>query len=130
MCYSVVFGGIVHLIRRMLSPSLAAALGAAAVGGTVGATAIMSGAHAATLVPVTGLPGFGQVVVDKAANRVFVSEGTTASSSISTTPAQGIVVADLSGNYLTTIDQGTGAEGLTLAPDGMLYAALSTAGEI
>jgi hypothetical protein len=119
----------VHLIRRMLSPSLAAALGAAAVG-TVGATAIMSGAHAATLFPVTGLPGFGQVVVDMAANRVFVSEGTNASSLNSTTPAQGIVVTDLSGNYLTTIDAGTGAEGLTLAPDGMLYAALSTAGEV
>src|SRR5262249_7045054 len=109
---------------------LAAALGAAAVGGTVGATAIMSGAHAATQIPVTGLPGFGQVVVDKAANRVFVSEGTNASSFNSTTPAQGIVVADLSGNYLTTIDQGTGAEGLTLAPDGKLYAALSTAGKV
>lgn len=119
-----------HLIRRMPSPSLAAALGAAAVGGTVGAIAIMSGAHAATQIPVTGLPGFGQVVVDKAANRVFVSEGTNASSFNSTTPAQGIVVADLSGNYLTTIDQGTGAEGLTLAPDGKLYAALSTAGKV
>jgi hypothetical protein len=114
----------------MLSPSLAAALGAAAVGGMVGATAIVSGAHAATQFPVTGLPGFGQVVVDKAANRVFVSEGTKASSSNSTTPAQGIVVTDLSGNYLTTIDQGTGAQGLTLAPDGKLYAALSTAGEV
>jgi hypothetical protein len=96
----------------------------------IGATAIMSGAHAATQVPATGLPGFGQVVVDKAASRVFVSEGTNGSSSNSTTPAQGIVVADLSGNYLTTIDQGTGAEGLTLAPDGKLYAALSTAGKV
>ncbi len=123
-------GGIAHLSRRMLSPSLAAALGAAAVGGTVGAIAITPGAHAATLFPVSGLPGFGQVVVDKAANRVFVSEGTNASSSNSTTPPQGIVVADLSGNYLTTIDPGTGAEGLTLAPDGMLYAALSTAGKV
>jgi hypothetical protein len=124
------FGGIVHLIRRLLSPSLAAALGAVAVGGTVGAIAIMPGAHAATQVPVSGLPGFGQVVVDVAANRVFVSEGTNASSLNSTTPAQGIVVTDLSGNYLTTIDAGTGAEGLTLAPDGMLYAALSTAGQV
>jgi streptogramin lyase len=114
----------------MLSPSLAAALGAAAVGSVVGATALMPGAQAATQIPVTGLPGFGQVVVDTAANRVFVSEGINASSSNSTTPAQGIVVTDLSGNYLTTIDQGTGAQGLTLAPDGMLYAALSITGEV
>jgi hypothetical protein len=114
----------------MISPALAAALGAAAITGTVGAIAIVPSAHAATQVPVSGLPGFGQVVVDMAASRVFVSEGTNASSSNSTTPAQGIVVTDLSGNYLTTIDQGTGAQGLTLAPDGKLYAALSTAGKV
>ncbi len=81
-------------------------------------------------IPVTGLPGFGQAVVDMATSRVFVSEGTNPSSSNSTTPAQGIVVTDLSGNYLTTIDEGTGAQGLTLATDGKLYAALSLAGKV
>lgn len=119
-----------HLIRRMLSLSLAATLGVAAIVGAIGATSIVSDAHAAVRVLDIGLPGFGQVVVDKAADRVFVSESTNASSPYSPAPAQGIVVTDLSGNYLTTIDQGSGAEGLALAPDGMLYAALSMSGEV
>lgn len=119
-----------HLIGRKLRPSLAAALGVAAVCSFAGVAASTSDAHAATRIPVTGLPGFGQAVVDMAASRVFVSEGTDPSSSNSTTPAQGIVVTDLSGNYLTTIDEGTGAQGLTLAPDGKLYAALSLAGKV
>jgi 5-hydroxyisourate hydrolase-like protein (transthyretin family) len=119
-----------HLIRRKLRPSLAAALGVAAVCSFAGVAASTPDAHAATRIPVTGLPGFGQAVVDMATSRVFVSEGTDPSSSNSTTPAQGIVVTDLSGNYLTTIDEGTGAQGLTLAPDGKLYAALSLAGKV
>jgi 5-hydroxyisourate hydrolase-like protein (transthyretin family) len=119
-----------HLIGRKLRPSLAAALGVAAVCSFAGVAASTSDAHASTRIPVTGLPGFGQAVVDMATSRVFVSEGTDPSSSYSTTPAQGIVVTDLSGNYLTTIDEGTGAQGLTLAPDGKLYAALSLAGKV
>src|SRR5215469_287326 len=119
-----------RLIGRKLRPPLAAALGATAVCGLIGVAASTLDAHASTRIPVTGLPGFGQAVVDMAANRVFVSEGTNPSSSSSTTPAQGIVVTDLSGNYLTTIDEGTGAQGLTLAPDGKLYAALSLAGKV
>jgi hypothetical protein len=119
-----------HLIGRELRPSLAAALGVAAVCSFAGVAASTSDAHASTRIPVTGLPGFGQAVVDMATSRVFVSEGTDPSSSYSTTPAQGIVVTDLSGNYLTTIDEGTGAQGLTLAPDGKLYAALSLAGKV
>jgi 5-hydroxyisourate hydrolase-like protein (transthyretin family) len=119
-----------HLIGRKLRPSLAAVLGVAAVCSFAGVAASTSDAHASTGIPVTGLPGFGQAVVDMTASRVFVSEGTDPSSSDSTTPAQGIVVTDLSGNYLTTIDEGTGAQGLTLAPDGKLYAALSLAGKV
>jgi hypothetical protein len=119
-----------HLMGRRLRPSLAAALGVAAACSLAGIAASTSDAHAATRIPVSGLPGFGQAVVDMAASRVFISEGTDPSSSNSTTPAQGIVVTDLSGNYLTTIDEGTGAQGLTLAPDGKLYAALSLAGKV
>lgn len=119
-----------HLIAGKLRPSLAAALGVAAVCSFAGVAASTSDAHASTRIPVTGLPGFGQAVVDMATSRVFVSEGTDPSSSYSTTPAKGIVVTDLSGNYLTTIDEGTGAQGLTLAPDGKLYAALSLAGKV
>ena len=92
-----------HLMGRRLRPSLAAALGVAAACSLAGVAASTSDAHAATRIPVSGLPGFGQAVVDMAASRVFISEGTDPSSSNSTTPAQGIVVTDLSGNYLTTI---------------------------
>jgi len=128
LCHNI--GGKMHLVRRERKPLLAAALGAAAVCSLICVAASTSVAHASTRIPVTGLPGFGQTVVDMAISRVFVSEGTAPSSSDSTTPAQGIVVTDLSGNYLTTIDEGTGAQGLTLAPDGKLYAALSLAGKV
>jgi hypothetical protein len=65
------------------------------------------------------LAGFHQILVDDAAGYVFLSEGAEGN-------AAGIVVTDLSGNYVTTLDAGDGVQGLVLSSDGRtLYAALA-----
>ncbi|MFK0243404.1 hypothetical protein ACIQUM_01800 [Amycolatopsis azurea] len=63
------------------------------------------------------LPGFGDIVVDDAHERVFVSGGGA---------GNGIVVTDFSGRVRRTIPNQLGADGLVLSADGTkLYAALS-----
>lgn len=90
------------------------------------------GAHADTTATLTQLTGFHQMVVDDtggfgSGGYVFLSEGTGSDQLASDGPdwAAGIVVTDLSGNYVTTLDAGNGVEGLALSADGgTLYAAL------
>ncbi len=103
-----------------------------ALAGTLGLLALPApGAHAATTSTPAQLTGFHQMVLDDvgdyAANGyVFLSEGTghIPNGPVNTT---GIVVTDLSGNYVTTLDAGDGVEGLALSADGgTLYAALSS----
>ena len=89
-----------------------------------------SGARADSSVPLTQLTGFHQIVVDSAAGYVFLSEGVNSASLVtggnSAAAGSAIVVTDLSGNYVTTLDSGKGAEGLALSADGgTLYAALA-----
>ncbi|MCW6009390.1 hypothetical protein K1W54_33330 [Micromonospora sp. CPCC 205371] len=63
------------------------------------------------------LPGFGDIAVDDARERVFVSGGPT---------ANGVVVTDFSGRVKKTINGQFGATGLALSADGKsLYVALA-----
>jgi sugar lactone lactonase YvrE len=71
-------------------------------------------ARADTITPITQLSGFNQMVVDASANYIFMSGGGS------------IVVTDLTGKYVATVDAGDGVEGIALSPDGTtLYAALT-----
>ena len=110
---------------RHRSTALACALTA-----TLGLLALpASGARADSSAPLTQLTGFHQIVVDSAAGYVFLSEGVASPYLVDTTnpvPPSGLVVTDLSGNYVTTLDAGDGVEGLALSSDGgTLYAALA-----
>jgi hypothetical protein len=98
-----------------------------ALAGAVGLLALSAaGARAETTSSPSQLTGFHQMVVDNAGGYVFLSEGT---GDLFNGPdnTTGIVVTDLSGNYVTTLDAGDGVEGLALSADGgTLYAALSS----
>jgi hypothetical protein len=105
----------------------------AALAGTLGLLALPAGAaYADSTTPLTQLTGFHQMVVDDVGafssdGYVFLSEGTSSDALATDGPdwAAGIVVTDLSGNYVTTLDAGNGVEGLALSADGgTLYAAL------
>ena len=73
------------------------------------------------------LTGFHQMVVDSANGYVFLSEGISSESLLSgASSSTAIVVTDLTGTYITTLDAGDGVEGLALSSDGnTLYAALA-----
>jgi hypothetical protein len=75
-------------------------------------------AHADTITPIKQLSGFNQMVVDTAVspNYIFMSGGGS------------IVVTDLSGKYVATLDSGDGVAGIALAPDGKTVYAALTAG--
>jgi hypothetical protein len=74
-------------------------------------------ARADTITPITQLSGFNQMAVDIPANYIFMSGGGS------------IVVTDLSGKYVTTLDAGDGVAGIVLSSDGdTLYAALTAGG--
>jgi hypothetical protein len=78
--------------------------------------------------PAITLTGFHQMAVDSAGGHIFLSEGLSASDLFAKGPdaATAIVVTDLSGNYVTTLDAGDGVEGIALSADGgTLYAALA-----
>jgi hypothetical protein len=115
-----------RIARRLLAPSLAAALGLA------GTLALAPGARADTIGTVANLTGFHQMVVDSADGYVFLSEGLPSSDLLAgLDTSSALVVADLSGNYVATIDGGDGVEGIALSTDGTtLYAALSSKGEV
>jgi hypothetical protein len=105
------------------------ALFLAALVGAVALTAISAaGARADVSAPLTHLTSFHQIVVDDAAGYVFLSEGINSPllDGDGATDSTAIVVTDLSGNYVKTLDAGDGVEGLALSPDGTtLYAALA-----
>jgi hypothetical protein len=80
-------------------------------------------AHAST-VTVPDLTGFHQVVASS--QYLFYSEGVGSYNLLSSTPTTGLIVTDLAGHYVTTLDSGDGVEGIALSPDGKtLYTALS-----
>ena len=106
---------------KLLVPVLAGALGLL--------TLPAAGAHAETTTSPQ-LTGFHQILVDDADGYVFLSEGIGRYFN-GPVNATGIVVTDLSGNYVTTLDAGDGAEGLALSADGgTLYAALASDGAV
>jgi hypothetical protein len=84
---------------------------------------------AATLPQLTG---FHQIVVDSANGYVFLSEGTSSEALLSgASSSTAIVVTDLTGTYITTLDAGDGVEGMALSSDGnTLYAALASTGQV
>jgi hypothetical protein len=90
-----------------------------AVACTVPLVALAAGsARADPITPITQLTGFTQMVVDTSAGHIFMSGGGS------------IVVTDLSGKYVTTLDAKDGVQGIALSSDGTtLYAAL-TAGTV
>lgn len=107
---------------KLLAAGLAVVAGALALP--------MAGAGAARADSGMALPqlsSFHQILVDEQAGFVFLSEGQD-SYGVLTNGADdipGIVVTDLAGDYVTTIDAGMGADGMALSSDGAtLYAAL------
>lgn len=84
---------------------------------------------AATLPQLTG---FHQMVVDSANGYVFLSEGISSESLLSgASNSTAIVVTDLTGTYITTLDAGDGVEGMALSSDGnTLYAALAATDQV
>jgi len=92
----------------LLVPALVSAIG------TLGAIALpVAGAHADTVaqLPVTG---FTQIVADTAHHHLFLGS------------LDAVVVTDLAGAEVTTLDAGEGVAGITLSPDGStLYVALT-----
>ena len=112
--------------RRLLAPVLATALSCAGVLGLAG----VPGARADSIQAIPNLTNFHQMVVDSADGHVFLSEGTASTSLLSSVDStSAIVVTDLTGNYVTTLDSGDGVEGLALH-GGTLYAALAASKQI
>jgi hypothetical protein len=99
----------------------------------LGLTALLGGSSRAdTTTPVTQLTGFHQIVVDSADGYVFLSEGVSSGAWYNgTQDSSGIVVTNLSGTYVATVDAGDGVEGIALSPaGGTLYAALGGTAEV
>jgi hypothetical protein len=75
------------------------------------------------------------MVVDTTAKYIFFSEGIGSEQvRMGADASSGIVVTDLAGNYVTTLDGGSngdGVEGIAISPDGTtLYAALAAKGTV
>jgi hypothetical protein len=103
---------------------------ACTVAGTLGLLALPATvASADSTATLPQLTSFHQMVVDSQAGYVFLSEGTGSESLGSgTVPSSSLVVTNLSGSYVTTLDSGEGVEGLALSADGStLYVALAGA---
>ena len=83
--------------KKLLVPVLAVSLG------LLSFTASRALADGAT--PVASLTSFHQMVVDRADGYIFLSQADN---------GDGIVVTDLSGNYVTTLDSSSGIAGLAL----------------
>jgi hypothetical protein len=106
---------------------------ACTVAGTLGLLALpATAAPADSAATLPQLTGFHQIVVDSANDYVFLSEGITSDALLSgVSSSTAIVVTDLSGTYITTLDAGDGVEGLALSSDGnTLYAALAATGQV
>ncbi|KUN33423.1 hypothetical protein AQJ30_33745 [Streptomyces longwoodensis] len=103
---------------RLKQVSLVAAL--SVVAGLTTAT-VGTVAHADDVATLP-LSGYAHLVVDRAHQHVFISQGAGST---------GILVTDLSGTPVTTLAGEQGASGLALSPDGgTLYAALPDGGAI
>ena len=113
---------------RFKSALFASALVGAAALTVLPAAGASASASPASAVPLTHLAGFHQILVDDAAGYIFFSQGVGSVSLLQgVVNTAGIVVTNLSGGYVTTLDAGDGAEGLALSSDGgTLYAALTT----
>jgi hypothetical protein len=99
-------GVIVRNIRRFVVGGLAGALSLAAIAA--------GSARADTVTSVPELTNFHQMVADPAAGYLFSSAN------------GGIVVTDLTGAFVATVDAGDGVQGLALSADGStLYAAIT-----
>jgi sugar lactone lactonase YvrE len=106
---------------------------ACTVAGTLALLALpATAAHADPTAALPQLTGFHQVVVDSANGYVFLSEGINSDSLLTgASSSTAIVVTDLTGTYITTLDAGDGVEGLALSSDGStLYAALAATGQV
>lgn len=114
---------------RRTSTAVAGAIVAVTAAGALGVVALPAGiAHAGTSATLPQLTRFHQMLVDSSAGYVFLSEGLDSDSLLGagTSNVSGIVVTDLSGRYVTTLDAGNGVEGLALSSGGgTLYAALA-----
>ena len=124
--------------HKLLVPALAGFLGFLGAAGTTpafGASATPATTKPATTTPLANLTAFHQMVVDTTAKYIFFSEG-IGSEQVRTgaDASSGIVVTDLAGNYVTTLDGGSngdGVEGIAISPDGTtLYAALAAKGTV
>jgi sugar lactone lactonase YvrE len=100
--------------------TLTGLLALTALGGT-------SVARADTVTPFPKLANFHQMVLDSAHGFIFISEGESSNSTLQGYPStSGLIVTDLSGKFVTTLDPGDGVDGLALSSDGgTLYAALA-----
>jgi hypothetical protein len=106
---------------------------ACTVAGTLALLALPATAtRADSTATLTQLTGFHQMVVDSANGYVFLSEGISSESLLSgASSSTAIVVTDLTGTYITTLDAGDGVEGLALSSDGnTLYAALAATDQV
>jgi sugar lactone lactonase YvrE/5-hydroxyisourate hydrolase-like protein (transthyretin family) len=111
-----------RLSRRLLIPPLAATVGLASALALAAAPAT---AHADTIGTLSSFTGFYQLVANS--KYLFISEGVNSPElQNGNDNPSGLIVTDLSGHYVTTLDAGDGVEGIALSPDGTtLYAALA-----
>jgi hypothetical protein len=133
----------VRFAHKLLVPALAGFLGFLGLAGTTpafGASAAPATTTPATTTPATTTPlanltAFHQMVVDTTAKYIFFSEGIGSEQvRMGADASSGIVVTDLAGDYVTTLDGGSngdGVEGIAISPDGTtLYAALAAKGTV
>jgi sugar lactone lactonase YvrE len=138
----------VRFAIKLLAPALVGLLGLAGTtsafgaeaasttpAGTASAGAPPEATTPATTTPLASLTGFRQMAVDATAGYVFLSEGVGSwQLQGGSVPSSGVVVTDLAGKYVATLDGGAaggGAEGIAVSPDGgTLYAALAAKGTV
>jgi hypothetical protein len=113
----------VHSTRKLFAVALAGCLGALVLPvGAVRADTSPSLPVAKTTLPLTG---FYRLVVDTARGRLFFSQGGIDADGAVGYGTGGIVVTNLSGRKVTTIDGGKAVMGISLSPNGgTLYAAV------
>jgi hypothetical protein len=113
----------VHSTRKLFAVALAGSLGALVLPvGAVRADTSPSLPVAKTTLPLTG---FYRLVVDTARDRLLFSQGGIDADGAVGYGTGGVVVTNLSGRKVTTIDDGKAVLGISLSPNGgTLYAAV------
>jgi hypothetical protein len=109
------------------SRTVASGLALVATAAALALPAASADAGTDTIVSLPALSYVHQVLVDDSAGYVFISEGNY--SWDLQTSGGGIVVTNLAGSYVTTLDAGDAAEGMALS-GGTLYAALDSDGSV